>query len=112
MPKTASIAHKRGLIDNEGIKQKKDIPIPKENHHFNEVIGIRDHLKKPLQIEGLPLLAVSKTINHVPIMREIAPSQALPDSPEDVREVFDCACVRMLFALIKQIPNRKDVVAM
>ena len=112
MPKTASIAPKRGLMDNEGLKQKRDIPIPKETHNFIRVVGIRDDLKKPLQIEGLPLLAVSKTINHVPIMREIAPSQALPDSPDDVREVFDCSCVRMLFALIKQIPNRKDVVAM
>jgi len=50
MPKTASIASKRGLMDNEGLKQKRDMPIPKETHHFIRVVGIRDHLKKPLQI--------------------------------------------------------------
>jgi hypothetical protein len=111
MPKAAPIASKRGLIDIEGLKQKRDILTPKETRHFIYVIGIRDYLKKPRQIEGLPLLAEPKKFNCKPIMREFAPSEALADSPAETTEKFDCSCVKMLFALIKQIPNQKDVVA-
>ena len=47
-------------------------------------------------------------INFVPILSEIPPVEALSDAPSET-ERPDCSCVKMLFALISQIPKKEKV---
>ena len=42
-------------------------------------------------------------------MVDIPPIGAHQDSPAETRVPDDCPCVKMLFALISQIPKRKDI---
>jgi hypothetical protein len=64
----------------------------------------------PLALKGYPKIVVPKNTNRVPIMADIPPIGAHRDTPAETRVPDDCPCVKMLFALITQIPKRKEIV--